>query len=173
MNIYQPSLNARDGQFEFTWTADAQGAAWIYRAKDLANYYAVRMKILSQTPSLRLSVEHFTVYLGNEGSHSEKVLDLARNNSTLRIKLDVAGPSFTLYLNGNAVDYWTDARLTSGGFGFLEEWHQGPVVRSVRMSFAEALRTENEKSLRDTGALYAKNPPHLFVRKAAPASGGV
>jgi len=171
LNLYQPSLNARDGQFEFAWTVDTQGAGWVFRAKDLANYYAVRIKALSQTPSLRMSVEHFTVYLGSEGSHSEKVLDLPRT-SALRIKMDAAGPSFTLYLDGNAVDYWTDARLTSGGFGFLEEQHLAPVVRSVRMSFPERSQIERERTLREMGALFAMDRLYRSLGKFAPASGG-
>jgi hypothetical protein len=133
--LYQPSLNAANGKLEFTWKVDAPGVGWIFRATDVANYYAVRIKVLSHAPSLKLSVEHFTVHLGNEGSHSEKVLLFPRNDPALRVRMDVAGPSFTLYLQGNAVDYWTDTRLTSGGFGFYEEWHQAAEVRSVRMSF--------------------------------------
>jgi len=133
--LYQPSLNAANGKLEFTWKVDAPGVGWIFRATDVANYYAVRIKVLSHAPSLKLSVEHFTVHLGNEGSHSEKVLLFPRNDPALRVRMDVAGPSFTLYLQGNAVDYWTDTGLTSGGFGFYEEWHQAAEVRSVRMSF--------------------------------------
>jgi hypothetical protein len=108
---------------------------WIFRAKDVANYYAMRIQVLSHAPSLKLSLEHFTVQLGNEGAHSEKVLVFPRNDPALRVKLDVTGPSFTLYLQGNAVDYWTDTRLTSGSFGLYEEWNRAADVRSVRMSF--------------------------------------
>ena len=135
--LYQPSLNATNGQFEFTWKVAEQGVGWIFRAKDSANYYAMHIKVLSRAPSLKLSVEHFTVHLGSEGSHSEKVLVFPRNEPALRVKLDVSGPSFTLYLQGNAVDYWNDTRLISGGFGFFEEWHQAAEVRAVRMSFPQ------------------------------------
>ena len=133
--LYQPSLDAANGQLEFTWKVDDSGVGWTFRAKDVANYYAMRIKVLSRSPSLKLSVEHFAVYLGNEGSHSEKVLVFPRNDPALRVRMDVSGPSFTLYLQGNAVDFWTDTRLTSGGFGFFEEWNRAADVRSVRMSF--------------------------------------
>jgi hypothetical protein len=133
--VYQPSLHATNGQLEFTWKVDDPGVGWTFRATDVANYYAMRIKVLSRAPSLKLSVEHFTVHLGNEGSHSEKVLVFPRNESSLRVRMDISGPSFTLYLQGNAVDYWTDTRLPSGGFGFFEEWNRAADVRSVRMSF--------------------------------------
>ena len=135
--LYQPSLNAADGRLDFIWKVDDPGVGILLRAKDVGNYYAVKIKVLSHTPSLKLSVDHFAVYLGNEGSHSEKVLVLTGNDPVLHVRLDVAGPSFTMYLQGNAVEYWTDTRLTSGGLGFFEEWRQTADVRSVRMSFPQ------------------------------------
>ncbi len=171
LNIYQPSLNARDGQFEFVWKADVEGAGWVFRAKDIGNYYAIRIKVLSQAPSLRLSVEHFAVYLGSEGSHAEKVLVLPQKNALLRIRTDVAGPSFTLYLQGSAVDYWNDARLTTGGFGFFEEQHQAPDVRSVRMSLSQGAGMQLER-IREIGAVFAMNRLHMLAGKTARASGG-
>ena len=151
LNIYQPSLNAADGQLEFTWKPDAQGVGWLFRAKDIGNYYAARIKVVSPAPALRLSVEHFTVYLGSEGAHSEKVLSLPRDVPFLRIRMDVAGPSFTLYLDGNAADYWTDARLANGGFGFFEDWHQASDVRSVRMSLSQTRAQLDRYSAKRTG----------------------
>jgi len=135
--LYQPSLNAYDGRLDFLWKVDDPGVGILFRAKDVANYYAVQIKVLSHTPTLKLSVDHYAVYLGNEGSHSEKVLVLTGNDPVLHVRLDVAGPSFTMYLQGNAVEYWTDTRLTDGGFGFLEEWRRTADVRSVRMSFPQ------------------------------------
>jgi hypothetical protein len=140
--LYQPSLNVMDGQFEFTWNVDNRGVGWVFRATDVANYYAMRIKALSLAPSLRLSVEHFSVLLGEEGTHSEKVLVFPRFVPTMRVKVDIAGPSFTLYLQGNAVDYWNDTRLTVGGFGFYEEWRQAGDVRAIRMSYSRSARFE-------------------------------
>ncbi len=134
--LYQPSRNATNGQLDFTWRVGERGVGWIFRAKDVSNYYAMRIKILRREPALALSLEHFSVQLGEEGSHSEKVLVLTGNAPTLRLKLDVAGPSFTLYLQGNAVDYWTDTRLTAGAFGFYEERGEAADVLGVRMSFS-------------------------------------
>jgi hypothetical protein len=169
--LYQPSLGATNGQIEFTWKVDDRGVGWIFRAKDIANYYAMRMKVLKPAPSLTLSVEHFSVQFGEVSSHSEKVLALPRNDSALRLKLDAAGPSFTLYLQGNAVDYWTDTRLTAGAFGFYEERGQAANVLGVRMSFSrwahaqlQGLPAVNRESV--TNSLSA-----VFVN-TNPASGG-
>jgi len=155
--VYRPSLKATDCRFEFNWRVDAAGVGWVFRAKDTANYYAMRIKVLKPGPSPTLSVEHFAVYRGIESIRAEKVLVLSKGDPILRIRMDIAGPSFTLFIGGIAVEYWTDARLSAGGLGFFEEWHQGSDVQGVRMSFAPGTEIQRD-GLR------------LFVN--APASGG-
>ncbi len=135
--LYRPSLKAGDGRLEFDWTPDEKGVGWVFRAKDLGNYYAMRLKLLKPGPSPALGVEYFTVYNWTEGSHSEKVLILSSASPVLRVRMDIFGPVFTLYLQGSASEYWNDARLLSGAVGFFEEASQTADVRSVRMSFPE------------------------------------
>jgi hypothetical protein len=142
--VYRPSLKASDCQFEFDWKPDTSGVGWLFRATDTANYYAMRIKVLKPGPSPTLSIEHFTVYHGTEGAHSEKVLVLSRNDPVLRVRTELAGPSFTLYIGGTAAEYWTDAKLTAGGLGFFNEWHQGSDVQSVRMSFAAGTEIQRD-----------------------------
>jgi hypothetical protein len=142
--VYRPSLKATDCRFEFDWKADTAGVGWVFRAKDTANYYAMRVKVLKPGPSPTISVEHFTVYRGTEGAHSEKVLVLSRNDPFLRIRTELAGPSFTLYIGGTAAEYWTDTKLTTGGLGFFEEWHQGSDIQGVTMSFVPGTEIQRD-----------------------------
>jgi hypothetical protein len=142
--VYRPSLKATDCRFEFNWRVDGPGVGWVFRAKDTANYYAMRIKVLRPGPSPTISVEHFTVYRGTEGAHAEKVLVVSMSGPVLRIRTDLVGPSFALYIGGNAAEYWTDTRLTSGGLGFFEEWRQGADVEAVRMSFAPGTEIQRE-----------------------------
>lgn len=136
--LYRPSLGATDGRMEFTWKVSDRALAWIFRAKDTDNYYAMAIKALRPGPSPALSVEHFTVYQGIESPHSSKVLILSENNPVLDIRMDVSGATFKLYLEGNAADYWTDNRLGAGALGFLEQPGQPADVERVRMSFSQA-----------------------------------
>ena len=142
--VYRPSLKATDCRFEFNWRLDTPSVGWVFRAKDTANYYAMRIKVLKPGPSPTLSVEHFAVYRGTEGAHSEKVLVLSRNDPVLHIRTEIAGPSFTLYIGETAADYWTDTKLAVGGLGFFQEWHQGADVEWVRMSFAAGTEIQRE-----------------------------
>ena len=134
--LYRPSLNAADGRLEFTWRVDEKGVGWVFRAKDVNNYYAARIKVVRPGPAATLAVEHFTVYQGAESAHSEKVLAFSRSVPVLSIRMEVAGPSFTLYLQGSAAEYWSDTRLTTGGVGFYEERNRPAEVQSLRMSFS-------------------------------------
>ena len=143
--VYRPSLKATDCRFEFNWKVDAPGVGWVFRAKDTANYYAMRIKVVKPGPYPTLSVEHFTVYRGTEGTRSEKMLVLSNRDPVLRIRTDLAGPSFTLYIGGVAAEYWTDTRLTAGGLGFFEEWHQGSDVQWVKMSFAPGTEIQPDR----------------------------
>ena len=143
--VYRPSLKATDCRFEFNWRVDAPGVGWVFRAKDTANYYAMRIKVVKPGPYPTLSVEHFIVYRGAEGTRSEKMLVLSNRDPVLRIRTDLAGPSFTLYIGGIAAEYWTDATLTAGGLGFFEEWHQGSDVQWVRMSFAPGTEIQPDR----------------------------
>ena len=156
--LYRPSMNAKDCRLEFTWPVGTLGVGWVFRAKDRGNYYAMRIKVVKPGPSPTMSVEHFTVYHGVEGGHSEKVLVFSRNEPALRIRMEVAGPAYTLYLQGNATEYWNDTRLSAGGLGFFEERNQGVEVQSVRMLFYP------------TNALELGRRSNLLVFNSSPAS---
>ena len=142
--VFRPSLKASNCRFEFDWKPDLQGIGWVFRATDTSNYYAMRIRLIKDGPAPRFSLEHLAVYRGAESSRSEKVLELSKNDPVLRIRTELAGPTFTVYLGGTAVEYWTDTRLPSGGLGFLEEWTQNVDVESVRMSFAPGTQIPRE-----------------------------
>ena len=134
--LYRPSLSATDCRLEFKWRVDEKGVGWVFRAKDTNNYYAARIKMARPGPAATLAVEHFTVYQGTESAHSEKALAFSQSFPVLSVRMEVAGPSFTLYLQGSAAEYWSDTKLTTGGLGFYEERNQPAEVQSLRMSFS-------------------------------------
>jgi hypothetical protein len=135
--LYRPALKSKDSRLEFAWTVASGDVGLVFRAKDLGNYYAIRLKVLKAGATPTLAAEYFSVYQFVESPHTEKVLVFSRNDPTLLVRLDIFGPTFTLYLQDNATEFWTDARMTSGALGFFEEWNRGAEVRGLRMSFPE------------------------------------
>jgi hypothetical protein len=47
--------------------------------------------------------------------------------------MDVRGARFTVYLQGQQVDSWTDNRLARGGFGFLNEGDERGRIDSIQV----------------------------------------
>jgi hypothetical protein len=135
--LYRPSLGARDCRFEFTWKPTDGALAWIFRAEDKDNYYAMTIRALRAAgPYPAFSVERFTVYRGVESPHATKMIIRPEKSGAVQIRMDLSGATFKLYLNGSVADTWSDKRLTAGGLGFLEQADQPAEATSVRMAFS-------------------------------------
>jgi hypothetical protein len=106
----------------------------IFRAKDSANYYAAKLRLMQAGAIPTLSAEHFTVIKGVEGTHSRKVITLSRTISEVLVRMDATGPAFTLFLQGSPADYWTDERFESGSLGFYEDRGERPALQALRFT---------------------------------------
>ncbi len=171
--VYRPALKAADYRFEFDWTVDSGEVGLVFRAKDLGNYYAVRLKVLKPGSSPTFAAEYFSVYHFVEGPHNEKVMVFSKSEPVVHVRMDVFGPMFTLYLENNATEYWTDAQLASGALGFFEEWNRSPEVRALRMSFpqrSEVFHAPPAPGLRQFLAMYQ---PRVLAGARDQAFGGV
>jgi hypothetical protein len=170
--LYKPGLHATNSRIEFAWSTDSGDVGMVFRAKDLGNYYAVRLKLLNPRTTPTLDVEYFSVYQFAESAHTDKFLMLSKVDPALRVRLDIFGPTFTLYLQDNATQYWTDARLTSGALGFFEEWNRSPQVNAVRISLIQQSELFHQP-LGQVFKLFTRNQPSDLPRKQFKISGGV
>jgi hypothetical protein len=130
--VYDGSNGLEDYRIEFAWEPEANGVGWIFRAQDSANYYASKVRLIQAGA---LSVEHFVVVKGVEGQHSRKAITLTKTSGAVPIRMDASGPTFTLYVEGNPVDYWNDSRFPSGSLGFYEDHGARPYVQALRFTF--------------------------------------
>jgi hypothetical protein len=156
--LYRPALKAADCRFEFDWKTASGDVGLIFRAKDLGNYYAVRLKVFRPGSNPTFAAEYFSVYHFVEGPHNEKIMVFSRNDPVVHVRMDVFGPMFTLYMQNNAAEYWTDAQLSSGAVGFLEEWNRSAEIHGVRISFpqrSEVLDAPLVPGLRQFLAMYS------------------
>ena len=170
--LYRPSLKAADSRFEFDWKTDSGNLGMIFRAKNLGNYYAVRLKLLNPGSNATLSAEYFSVYQFVESLHREKVLVLTRNDPTLHVRMEIFGPTFTLYLQNNATEYWTDAQMASGAIGFFEEWNRSAEIHGLRISFPQRSQIF-EAPIPELRRLLTAHEPRLFAGARSSALGGV
>jgi hypothetical protein len=133
--IYSGSEEVKNYRIEFAWVPDTRGVGWIFRGTDSANYYAAKLRLVQAGATPSLSAEHFTVVKGVEGIHSRRVITLGQNPGQVQVRMDANGPAFTLYLQGNPADYWTDERFETGSLGFYAERGERPALQALRFTF--------------------------------------
>jgi hypothetical protein len=118
--VYDPSLKLTDYSFEFLGQLKNKGMGVAVRAADLDNYYAVRIAVVHPGPLPILEVVRYPVIGGREGKHVSKPLPLTiRPDSLFRARILADGDEFTLMVQDQIVDFWSDARFRTGGVGFF------------------------------------------------------
>jgi len=133
LTIYRPSTNLSSYQVQFTGQIETRALGWVVRATDTKNYYG--MKIENDKPgSVRYT--RFAVVNGRESSLVQKQLSIqARTDTSYTVKLEARGPRFAVYVQGEPVELWTDVRLKTGAFGFMNEKQESGRTSSVGFSF--------------------------------------
>ena len=130
--LYRPSVGKSDYQLDFDWKVNPKGIAWVVRAKDSGNYYALRLKPSGSESSRTFTLERITMLRGAERSHTSRIVRFSKPD--VQIRMDVAGSTFKLAIDGAAVSQWNDTRLAAGAFGFIEQ-PRGPLqIASLRVS---------------------------------------
>jgi hypothetical protein len=76
------------------------------------------------------------VFNGRQTQVGRVPIDLAvKLDTVFNIRLDVRGPKFSTYIQGQQVDVWTDDQLKVGGVGFLNEREERGKVKSVSIRY--------------------------------------
>jgi hypothetical protein len=132
--LFTPSTRLRDYALEFTGEIERNGFGWVYRAADTQNYYAVKLITLSSGPMPTVAVERYSVIGGKQGPTTRKILPYpVTSNTVYRVAMTVEGQFFTLFVQGQVVDFWSDDRLKTGGIGFFSEKGEESRLESVRV----------------------------------------
>jgi hypothetical protein len=133
ITLYRPSANLSDYHMQFSGQIESKALGWVFRARDTRNYYG--MKIENDKPGSVLYTR-FAVVNGKESSVTQKRLPIqARVDTVYNVRLEVRGPRFSVYIQGEPVELWTDSRLKAGALGFMNEGDERGRTNSVRFSF--------------------------------------
>jgi hypothetical protein len=120
--LFGPSLAMTDYRLEFSVLLECKGVGWVFRAADRRNYCAMRIALLTARPPYTAAIVRYPVIAGKEGPRVQSRIPLyVEPNSQCRVQVDVKGNNFTTFVQGQAVDYWSDGSLRSGGVGFFCE----------------------------------------------------
>ena len=137
LTLYRPSANQSDYQLQFAGQIENKALGWVFRVSDTRNYYG--MKIESDKHGSVLYTR-FGVVNGKQRDVTEKPLHItARPDTTYNVRLEATGPRFSVYIQGEPVDLWTDSRLKTGALGFMNETEESGRTSSVRFTFPDAV----------------------------------
>ncbi len=135
ITIYRPSLKLSDYRIEFKGDIETKSLGWVFRAADPENYYAMKLAIVTPGLQPKIALLKYVVQHGRETQAGRVPIDLDVQFETLySVRVDVRGPKFTTYVQGQQVDTWTDDQLKSGGVGFLNEREERGRIKSVSVS---------------------------------------
>ena len=133
--LYRPSLGLTDYQMQFVGTIDKKALSWVVRAADFDNYYAVRLGVLKPGPVPVIGLVRYAVVNGKPRNQMTTPLAMsARPDTVYRVRLDVRGDRFSLSLQDQTVDSWSEPRLRQGGIGFFSEQDADSRVTAVQVS---------------------------------------
>ncbi|MGH9722272.1 MAG: hypothetical protein ACRD8O_18845 [Bryobacteraceae bacterium] len=132
--LHQASTSLADYRVEFLAMIDKKALGMVYRAADVRNYYAMRINIVEAGPLPKAKIERYAVIDGKIDGRSELPLSLPlRSEMMYRVRVNVAGDRFTVSVNGQVVDTWSDSRLPKGGVGFFGGKGEVARLRWVRI----------------------------------------
>jgi hypothetical protein len=133
--IFKPTTELSDYRFEFLEEIDQKAMGCAFRASDLDNYYAVKLVVVRPGPLPLVHLVRYAVIHGKETSHVEKPLPFTTRADTIyRMLVDVRGSDFTIMVQGQVVDFWSDSRLRQGGIGFFCNRGERARLRWVEVS---------------------------------------
>ena len=132
--LYSPTLPLADYSLEFLGQIGRRSLNWAFRAKDLKNYYAMRLVVTKSGTLTQGTISHSVVIDGRKVS--EKTLPLPmpiREDALLRVRTEVNGNTFTTWIQEQVVDNFTDTRLERGGVGFFSPGGERALLRWVEV----------------------------------------
>jgi hypothetical protein len=114
--LFSPSLELVDYDMEFLVRVEKSSVTWVFRASDTNDYYRAVLRV---NPEGGYLFERSSVAAGVPGPAVTKPVQVTSNARTaLAVRTSVKGKDFAVFLEGQAVDSWSDDRLPMGGVGF-------------------------------------------------------
>jgi len=118
--LYTPTSQMSDYQVEFTGEIEKKSLGWAFRAADTNNYYSLKLMVLKPGPMPPVAFVRSTVIDGKEGPRTLVPLPFpVSKDQVYRVRMEVSGQFFTLFVQDHVVAFWSDDRLKSGGIGFF------------------------------------------------------
>lgn len=133
--LYRPSVTLADYQVQFMGLIDKKAMSWVVRAADFDNFYVVKLEVTKPGPVPSIGLTRYAVIEGKaQDRHDVNIPISAREDTLYNIRMDVRGANFTVEVQGQMADSWTETRLPRGGVGFFTARGEASRVRWVQIT---------------------------------------
>jgi hypothetical protein len=130
-----PSLHMTDYDVDSVAQVVSKGLGLVFRASGTRSYQVAKLIVDGSGPMPPLVVERYAVVGGKESARVRVHCPGTFQKDTLyHIHLQVRGDSYTLFIEGQLIDSWSDPRTKSGGVGFFCANNERARVAWVRVS---------------------------------------
>jgi hypothetical protein len=130
--LFAPTLEKRDYDMEFLARIDHRSVTWVFRAANLSQYH---LATIASTADGGYEFGRGTVIGGVSELAATTPIRFALNRkNAVTIRLRAAGSDFSVSLDGQVIDTWTDSRLPVGGIGFIGAPDDRARIYWVRLS---------------------------------------
>jgi hypothetical protein len=135
LSLLGPSMHLKNYDLDALVQIEAKGVGLAFRAASSHTYQAARLIVEGSGPMPSLAVERYVVISG-QASRPVRVRypERFQSDTLYRVHLQVRDDTFSLYIQGNLIDYWSDARLATGGVGLFCSSGEHARVAWIRVS---------------------------------------
>jgi len=133
--LYAPSTNLTDYQVQFLGMISKKSLSWVVRASDFDNYYVVKLVERKGGPLPEIGVTRYAVINGKAQNRVDTVVSISAHPEMMYlVKMDVKGNDFSMWVQDQMVDNWSEPRLPRGGVGFFSAKGEEGLLRWVQIT---------------------------------------
>ncbi|MGB6947149.1 MAG: hypothetical protein WBE37_32420 [Bryobacteraceae bacterium] len=135
LSLFAPSMHLTDYDLDAVVQIESKGVGLAFRAASTHTYQAVNLLVEGSGAMPSLAVERYAVISGQPSRVVRtRCPEQFLSDMLYHVHLEVRGNAFSLYVQGKLMDYWSDARLTSGGVGLFCSKGEHARIAWVRVS---------------------------------------
>ena len=135
LSLFAPSLPLKNYDLDALVQIESKGLGLAFRATSSQNYQVAKLVVQGSGAMPALAIQRYAVIAGH-GTRPvlNRLPQRFQADTMYSVHLEVRGDAFALYIQGNLADYWSDARLASGGVGLFCSPGEHARVAWVRVS---------------------------------------
>ncbi|HLK68113.1 MAG TPA: hypothetical protein VKU19_31990 [Bryobacteraceae bacterium] len=113
--LFNPTLDKRDYEMEFLARIDHRSVTCAFRATSLTEYHLAKIAVADGA----FTFQHGVNLGGNREWSEPAPIGVALNRkNAITVKLRAVGSEFSVSVDGQVIETWSDNRLPAGGVGF-------------------------------------------------------